>query len=127
LRLRWLRKKFWFVVRFSRQAIVANRLSIPFSVVTNRIAIAAAVSRSELILQILYQGIVPNLIGLLLVTYAVRNIGAAAISAFMAAVPGLGALLSFLLLDEQMGALGWAALVLLTVGIVLMALRERTD
>ncbi len=84
------------------------------------------VETGELVLQLFYQGIVPNLIGLLLVTYAVRNIGAAATSAFMAGVPGLGALLSFLVLDEQMGALGWLALVLLTIGIVLMALRERT-
>lgn len=83
------------------------------------------VGGSELALQLVYQGIVPNLIGLLLVTYAVRNIGAAATSAFMAGVPGLGALLSFLILDEKLGALGWLALVLLTIGIVLVALRER--
>ena len=85
-----------------------------------------AVAGEDLALQLVYQGIVPNLIGLLLVTYAVRNIGAAATSAFMAGVPGLGALLSFLVLDEKLGALGWVALVLLTIGIVLMALRSRT-
>jgi len=80
----------------------------------------------DLALQLFYQGVVPNLIGLLLVTYAVRTIGAAATSAFMAAVPGLGALLSYIFLNEQLGALGWFALVLLTGGIVLMALRKRT-
>ena len=84
------------------------------------------IATEVLALQLVYQGIVPNLIGLLLVTYAVRNIGAAATSAFMAGVPGLGALLSFIFLDEQLGGLGWAALVLLTFGIILMALRERT-
>lgn len=83
------------------------------------------VAVGDLALQLVYQGIVPNLIGLLLVTYAARNIGAAATSAFMAGVPGLGALLSFLFLDEKLGLLGWAALALLTIGIVLMALRER--
>jgi len=84
------------------------------------------VSAGDLGLQILYQGIVPNLIGLLLVTYAVRTIGAPATSAFMAAVPGLGAVLSFILLNEALGVLGWLALVLLTIGIVLMALKGRT-
>ena len=86
----------------------------------------ANIATEDLALQLVYQGIVPNLIGLLLVTYAVRNIGAAATSAFMAGVPGLGALLSYIFLDEKLGTLGWAALVLLTIGIVLMALRERT-
>jgi len=77
-------------------------------------------------LQLFYQGIVPNLIGLLLVTYAVRTIGAPATSAFMAGVPGLGAVLSWVFLGESLGPLGWAALVLLTGGIVLMALKDRT-
>jgi len=83
-------------------------------------------STNDLGLQLLYQGIIPNLFGLLLVTYAVRTIGAPATSGFMAAVPGLGALLSLIFLDEALGVLGWAALVLLTLGIVLMALKERT-
>lgn len=81
---------------------------------------------NDLALQVVYQGIVPNLIGLLLVTYAVRTIGAPATSAFMAAVPGLGAVLSYFILGEAMGALGWFALVLLTSGIVMMALKDRT-
>lgn len=84
----------------------------------------ASVSDPQLALQIAYQGIVPNLIGLLLVTYAVRTIGAAATSAFMAGVPGMGAVLSLIFLDEQLGALGWFALVLLTAGIVMMTLRR---
>ena len=84
----------------------------------------ANVPTPDLALQILYQGIVPNLIGLLLVTYSVRTIGAPATSAFMAAVPGMGAVLSLVILDERLGALGWFALVLLTAGIVMMALRD---
>ncbi len=86
----------------------------------------ANASVGEIGLQIVYQGIIPNLIGLLLVTYAVRTIGAPVTSAFMAAVPGLGAFLSLVFLGEALGPLGWFALVLLTLGIVLMALKERT-
>ncbi len=85
-----------------------------------------AIPADSLALQIVYQGVVPNLIGLLLVTYAVRTIGAPATSAFMAAVPGLGAILSFIFLDEQLGPLGWFAVALLTSGIVMMALRDRS-
>jgi drug/metabolite transporter (DMT)-like permease len=87
----------------------------------------ASVSTPDLALQIVYQGVVPNLIGLLLVTYAVRTIGAPATSAFMAAVPGMGALLSLVFLDEKLGALGWFAIALLTVGVVMMALRKRAE
>jgi len=85
------------------------------------------VETADLLLQLLYQGVVPNLIGLLLVTYAVRTIGAPATSAFMAAVPGLGAVLSLVFLDERLGTLGWFALALLTAGIVMMALRDGAD
>ena len=86
-----------------------------------------AVAMGDLALQVVYQGIVPNLIGLLLVTYAVRTIGAPATSGFMAAVPGMGAVLSLVFLDESLGPLGWFALVLLTGGIVMMALRGGHD
>lgn len=85
-----------------------------------------AIPVESLALQVVYQGIVPNLIGLLLVTYAVRTIGAPVTSAFMAAVPGLGAVLSYIFLDEALGVLGWGALVLLTSGIVMMAFKDRT-
>jgi len=78
-------------------------------------------SESQIVLQTLYQGLIPNLLGLLLVAVAVRHVGPAATAAFMAAVPGLGSILSFIFLGEEPGMLGWLSLAILTPGIVMVA------
>jgi drug/metabolite transporter (DMT)-like permease len=78
-------------------------------------------SDSQLLVQTLYQGLIPNLLGLLLVATAVRHVGPAATAAFMAAVPGLGTILSLILLGEEPGLLGWLSLAVLTPGIVMVA------
>jgi drug/metabolite transporter (DMT)-like permease len=78
-------------------------------------------SDSQLLVQTLYQGLIPNLLGLLLVATAVRHVGPAATAAFMAAVPGLGTILSLILLGEEPGLLGWLSLTVLTPGIVMVA------
>ncbi len=84
------------------------------------------VSQGQLVLQTLYQGLVPNLLGLLLVSISVRSIGPAASAAFMAAVPGMGTLLSLVFLGEVPGLPGWFSLVLLTPGILLIALSKKS-
>lgn len=82
--------------------------------------------REQILLQAIYQGLLPNLVGLLLVSVAVRHAGASLTAAFMTAVPGLGTLLGVVFLDEVPGWLGWASLVVLTPGIVLAAVwRQR--
>lgn len=81
----------------------------------------AEAPQSQLLLQGLYQGLIPNLLGLLLVAYAVRNVGSAATAAFMAAVPAMGTILSLFFLGEVPGLLGWFSLAVLTPGIVLVA------
>ena len=81
--------------------------------------------QGDLLLQLVYQGLIPNLIGILLVTYSVRTIGSPATAAFMAAVPAAGTVLSFLILGEAPGMLGWISLVPLTTGILLVALSRR--
>jgi len=80
---------------------------------------------NELYLQLFYQGLIPNLIGIMCVTYAVRSIGSPATAAFMAAVPAAGTVLSFILLGEAPGLLGWFSLMPLTIGILLVALARR--
>ncbi len=85
----------------------------------------AQASDSQLLLQVLYQGLIPGLIGLLLVATAARNIGSAATAAFMAAVPALGTVLSVIYLKEFPGTLGWISLVILTPGILIVALSNR--
>lgn len=81
----------------------------------------AEASQSQLIIQTLYQGLIPGLVGLLLVAFATRHIGPSTTAAFMAAVPALGSLLGVVLLDEMLGGLGWLSLVVLTPGILLVA------
>jgi len=78
-------------------------------------------TQTQLIVQILYQGLIPGLVGMLLVALAVRNIGSAATAAYMAAVPGMGTVLSLIFLGEIPGFLGWLSLALLTPGIILVA------
>jgi len=81
--------------------------------------------KNELYLQLFYQGLLPNLVGIMCVTYAVRSIGSPATAAFMAAVPAAGTVLSFFLLGEAPGLLGWLSLLPLTIGILLVALARR--
>jgi len=76
----------------------------------------------EIVLQVVYQGIVATLIGMLLVAFAVRHIGAPTVAAFMSAVPGVAALLGLLILGEEFGLLGWLSLLVLTPGILMTAI-----
>ena len=82
---------------------------------------------AQLALQIFYQGLIPGLLGLVLVAVATKNIGPAATSAFIAAVPGLGAVLGAIFLNEVPGTLGWLSLVVLTVGILMVTLGVRRN
>tara|TARA_Y100000589_G_scaffold165412_1_gene157353 strand:+ start:988 stop:1854 length:867 start_codon:yes stop_codon:yes gene_type:complete len=82
---------------------------------------------SEILLQGIFQGVLPNLIGLLLVSYAVRKIGSASTSAFMAAVPSLATFLAFLFIDENIGLFGWISIIILTFGILLISLSENFE
>jgi len=77
-------------------------------------------TQPQLLLQTLYQGLIPGLVGLLLVATATRNIGPSATSAFMAAVPTLGSIIAMIFLDEMLGGLGWLSLLVLTPGILLV-------
>lgn len=77
-----------------------------------------------LLLQSVYQGFVPNLIGLLFVAHASRTIGNANTSSILAAVPGGGAFLGMLILGESLSLTSVLALVILTAGL-LMSVRRR--
>ncbi len=77
-----------------------------------------------LLLQAVYQGFVPNLIGLLFVAHASRTIGNGNTSSILAAVPGGGAVLGLLILGESLSLTSALALVILTIGL-LMSVRRR--
>lgn len=78
---------------------------------------------SLVILQSIYQGLLPNLVGLVFIAHASKTAGADVTAAFMAIVPGFGALLGVILLSEQMPLASWGAIVGLTAGLLLMALK----
>lgn len=82
----------------------------------------ASATNAQLMLQVLYQGLIPGLVGLLLVATAARNIGSATTAAIMASVPALGTVLSIIYLGELPGLLGWISLLVLTPGILIVAL-----
>jgi drug/metabolite transporter (DMT)-like permease len=74
---------------------------------------------SEILLQAIYQGLGPNLIGILMFTTAIRTIGASPTAAMLAMVPGMAALFAIPVLGEWPSELAWAGLVLGTGGILL--------
>ena len=77
-----------------------------------------------LALQMIYQGFVPNLIGIFFITYASQKIGSASISAILSSVPPIGSVLGLLILGEHLGLSGWLSLVLITPGILLIVLKR---
>jgi len=83
-------------------------------------------TQSQFLLQTLYQGLIPGLVGLLLVATATRNIGPSATAAFMAAVPTLGSILGMVFLNEMLGSLGWLSLAILTPGILLTVFNSKS-
>ena len=77
-----------------------------------------------LVLQMIYQGFVPNLIGIFLITYASQKIGSASIAAILSSVPPIGSVLGLLILGELLGLYGWLSLILITPGILLIVLKR---
>jgi drug/metabolite transporter (DMT)-like permease len=84
----------------------------------------AHTAMSQILLQGGYQ-ILPNLVGLNLVAFAVRSVGASPTAAIMSAVPSLGAILGLLILGERLGGLTWSGVAVLSLGILLTAVRPR--
>lgn len=75
----------------------------------------------EILLQGLYQGLGPSILGVLFFTTAIRSIGPTPTAAVMAGVPGLAALLAIPVLGEWPSILAWSGLLLATAGILLTA------
>ncbi|WP_083705062.1 DMT family transporter [Motiliproteus sp. MSK22-1] len=82
----------------------------------------AEAQMSHILLQGAYQGLLPTMVGLIMLSYAVRHIGAPATAAMMSAVPCLGAILGLLFLNENLGLNGWLGILLLTPGIIVIAI-----
>tara|TARA_Y200000002_G_scaffold247177_1_gene204532 strand:- start:5029 stop:5916 length:888 start_codon:yes stop_codon:yes gene_type:complete len=82
-------------------------------------------SSVDFLTQAFYQGIMPNVIGLLLVAHAAKNIGSAATAAFLAGVPPLSTILGLFFLDESLGLLGWVSVFVIVPGIILVAVNKK--
>ena len=78
-------------------------------------------------IQAIYQGFVPNLIGLLLVAHASRTIENGNTSCILAAVPGGGALLGAIILGEALNLTSVTALIILTLGLLTSVRRPSTS
>ncbi len=78
----------------------------------------------SLYLQLVYQGLIPNLLGLLLLAVSVRYIGPNPTAAILAAVPSMGTILGFLILGEAIGFFGILGLIIITSGILITALTK---
>ncbi len=82
-------------------------------------------SLSEIGLQAFYQGVLATLLGMVLVAYAVQNIGAPITAAMMSGVPAIAAMLGYWILGEEFGFMGWVSLAILTPGIIVTAVYSR--
>ncbi|MDU8929180.1 DMT family transporter [Alisedimentitalea sp. MJ-SS2] len=87
----------------------------------------ADASWQPLLLQGIYQGFIPNLVGLIFIAHASRNIGNANTSIILAAVPGTGGLLGVVILGETLSPLSMLAIALLTIGLLISVRRKKKD
>ena len=85
----------------------------------------SSTENSDIILQGAYQGLLPNLVGLILIAHASRTIGSDATSAIMAIVPSTTAILGVWLLDEHLEVISWLAIFGLTIGLLMITLPKR--
>jgi drug/metabolite transporter (DMT)-like permease len=79
----------------------------------------ALASRSELLLQGAYQGLVPSVLGISCLNIAVNRLGPNATSAFLSAVPVVAALAAIPILQEMPGLPAWIGMITVTAGILL--------
>lgn len=76
-------------------------------------------SSSELCLQVVYQGVITSIGGLIFFNRGVAILGASQASAFMPLVPALATLISIPLLGEVPSSVEWLGICLISVGILL--------
>ncbi|MGC2522857.1 MAG: EamA family transporter, partial [Stellaceae bacterium] len=79
----------------------------------------ARVPLADLLIQVIYQGIVVTILSLVLYGRAVLILGASGGSAFGAFVPALSALLGIPLLGEWPRASGWVGVIVISAGVYL--------
>lgn len=80
-------------------------------------------SNGEILLQVLYQGVLVSVVALFLMTHSIHVLGSVTASTFMGLVPVVAALLAFAILHEPLSALTWVGVCACSAGIVIFNLR----
>jgi drug/metabolite transporter (DMT)-like permease len=79
----------------------------------------ATAPNAEILLQGLYQGLIPSVLGIAFLSIAVRHLGPNETSVFISAVPVISALAAIPLLGEVPGLPAWIGMIMVTIGILL--------
>ena len=79
----------------------------------------AAAPWDEILLQAVYQGLIPNLMGTSLIYVTIRSLGPNRTAVFVATVPVLAALMAIPALDEMPCVAAWMGIAVVTVGVLL--------
>ncbi len=74
---------------------------------------------NEILLQGIYQGLVPSILGISFLSVAIRHLGANVTSVFMSVVPAVAALVAIPVLGEIPGLPAWIGMITVTGGILL--------
>jgi drug/metabolite transporter (DMT)-like permease len=78
------------------------------------------VDYSSLLLQVMYQGVLAPVVGMLLISWASVLAGPTIVATILSSVPALSALLSWLWLAEPIAAINWIGICVATVGLLLI-------
>lgn len=75
----------------------------------------------DVVVQVLYQGVVVSIFALLLITYAVNKLGAGTMSVFLSYVPVVTAILAYFFLNESLSLQEQLGIVLCSAGLIIYA------
>ncbi|MEE2621815.1 MAG: DMT family transporter [Pseudomonadota bacterium] len=81
----------------------------------------------DVLINIIFQGFVPNIFGLYLTAFAAKSIGTSKASSILAAVPISGAVLGFFILSEIPSKFSWISLFMVSIGILVVVTRKNNN
>lgn len=75
----------------------------------------------DVLIQMIYQGVIVSIFALLLITYTVNKIGSGTMSVFLSYVPVVTAILAFVFLNESLSLHEQLGIVLCSIGLIIYA------
>jgi len=103
---------------------ISAAIIIPWHYFFGESAIASA-SRSEIVWQMLFQGVVFGAVAFLALNYAIRLIGSQNVGILTAMVPVIGGACSTVIAGDAVSNVEWIGIATISVGVVVAALRQR--